>query len=62
VGNHTIEIVSRTGTAATNFTIADKPSSNIPETGDASPIILLIIMMVISAFAGTVVFRKNCPV
>lgn len=59
VGNHTIEIVSRTGTAATNFTIADKPLSNIPETGDASPIILLIIMMVISAFGGTVVFRKN---
>ncbi len=61
VGEHTIGIVSESGTAATTFTVNAKPAVDNPDTGDNSHMALLVAIMFVSggAVAATVVSKKK---
>lgn len=54
-GKHTIEIVSKTGTAKATFTVESEPTS--VSTGDDSRIVLFGCMLILSCM-GFVVYRK----
>ena len=63
VGEHTIGIVSESGTATTTFTVNAKPenNNNSPQTGDNSHRALWVALLVVSVFglAGTAVYSKR---
>ena len=63
-GDHTIGIVSTSGTATTEFTVNAQAASDkdSPKTGDNSNLLLWLALMILSASgtAGAVAyFRKN---
>ena len=62
-GEHTIGIVSASGTATTTFTVNAKPenNNNSPQTGDNSHRALWVALLVVSVFglAGTAVYSKR---
>ena len=60
-GKHTLGIVSKNGTAVTNFEILAAKANAVPKTGDTQNLApaLLIMLLSSSALAGTLITRRK---